>query len=112
MARRRRERLRTPQADYPGPDGSLLTLRGALSPGTRRKYGELAGSATREDAWQRQVEFLFERLAVRWVIHDVPTEGDKLLLMRLRAATQEERTFVREALRRHCGEYFPDLQAP
>jgi len=42
----------------------------------------------------------------------VPTEGQKELLARYRVATQDERRFVRDALRRHLAEYFPDLEAP
>ena len=58
-------------SDYTGAEGSVLTLRGALSPASRREYARvLAGedgrpAANREDAWQRAVELLFERLAVR-----------------------------------------------
>ena len=73
----------------------------------------LAGSPlSQEDAWQRAVEFLFERLAVRWTVNDVATEGPKQLLQRLRAATQAERRFVRDTLRAHCAEWFPDVHAP
>ena len=48
----------------------MLELRGAMTPATRQQYaGAAAGSTlSREDAWQRAVEFLFERLAVRWEI--------------------------------------------
>jgi hypothetical protein len=96
----------------------VLTLRGSLTAGARREYAEtLAGSgaragATQEDAWQRAVELLFERLAVRWVIAGSPIERQRELLGRLRLASQEERRWVRETLRRHCAEHFPDLQAP
>ena len=53
----------------------------------------VAGSPlSREDAWQRAVEFLFERLAVRWEIAGVPIEKQKELLQRFRFASQDERT--------------------
>ena len=92
----------------------MLALRCVMTAKTRAGYAEaLAGSPlSQEDAWQRAVEFLFERLAVRWTIHGVATEGQKDLLLRLRAATSEERRFVRDALRAHCAEWFPDVQAP
>jgi hypothetical protein len=92
----------------------VLTLRGALTPKTRREYAETFASnpLSREDAWQRAVEFLFERLAVRWEISGVPTEGQKALLMRYRVATQDERRFVRDSLREHLAEHFPDMEAP
>ena len=48
----------------------VLVLRGALTPATRLQYADGRGRQllSREDAWQRAVEFLFERLAVRWEI--------------------------------------------
>ncbi len=94
----------------------MLTLRGSLSPGSRRAYRQaLAGggpAATREDAWQRAIEVLFERLAVSWVIAGVPLTDQRELLGRLRLASSSERAFVRAALREHCAENFPDLEAP
>ena len=113
-ARGRAERLEAPTSDYTSPDGAVLTLRGALTPKTRAQYAEtFAGNLlSQEDAWQRAVEFLFERLAVRWEIAGVPSEGQKVLLMRYRVATQDERRFVRDTLRAHLAEHFPELQAP
>jgi hypothetical protein len=114
-ARGRAEKLEAPTSEYRSPDGSaVLTLRGAMSPKTRQEYAAvLAGNPlSQEDAWQRAVEFLFERLAVRWEIAGVPTEGQKALLMRFRVATPDERRFVRDALREHAAEWFPELQAP
>src|SRR5512134_3920749 len=108
-----------PATDYPAPGGDqTLTLRGAMTAGTRMAYqralrGEdRAPGAARDDAWQRAVELLFERLAVRWVLGGVPAEGEKELLLRFRAATPEERGAVRDALRAHLAEHFPELPAP
>jgi hypothetical protein len=115
---RRQELLKAPSNDYSDADGNVLTLRGALSPGSRREYAQsLAGtgaraSATREDLWQRAVELLFERLAVRWVIAGAPIERQRELLARLRVAAPQERAWVREVLREHCAEHFPDVEAP
>jgi hypothetical protein len=91
-----------------------LELRTVLTPKTRAEYARVLGGSplSREDAWQRAVEFLFERLAVSWTIHEVRTEGQRELLARLRAATPDERGFVRDALRAHCAEWFPEVQAP
>jgi hypothetical protein len=113
-ARGRAERLEAPTSEYTAEGGDVLTLRGALTPKTRRQYAETfaANPLSQEDAWQRAVEFLFERLAVRWEIAGVPTEGQKPLLMRYRVATQDERRFVRDALREHLTEHFPDMEAP
>ena len=113
-ARGRAEKLTAPTSEYRSQTGDVLTLRGAMTAATRREYAAtLAGSPlSQEDAWQRAVEFLFERLAVRWEIAGVPTEGQKALLMRFRVATQEERRFVRDALREHAAEHFPELEAP
>ncbi len=85
---------------------------------TRVRYAQtLAGEAgsaasTQEDAWQRAAELLFEHLAVRWVIAGAPIERQRELLMRFRAASPDERAWVRQALREHCAEHFPDVKAP
>ena len=121
MAKRRRARepkLNAPTSDYADPHGNVLTLRGSFTAGARREYAEtLTGAsgragATQEDAWQRAVELLFERLAVRWSIAGAPIERQGELLARLRVASAEERAWIREALREHCAEWFPDVQAP
>ena len=110
--------LVAPNSDYTDAEGSVLTLRGALSPASRREYAQvLAGedarpSSTREDAWQRAVELLFERLAVRWSIAGAPIERQRELLGRFRAASPDERAWIRTVLREHCAEHFPDIQAP
>jgi hypothetical protein len=115
---RREGRLRAPSRDYTDPEGNVLTLRGSLTPGARSEYARtLAGSgarasASQEDAWQRAVELLFEQLAVRWVIAGSPIDRQRELLGRLRMASQEERAWIREVLREHCAEHFPDVQAP
>jgi hypothetical protein len=114
---RSREQLSAPTSDYRDADGNVLTLRGSMTPATRREYAHvLAGAsspaANREDAWQRAVEFLFERLAVRWVIAEVPIEQQKELLQRFRFASRDERTWIRGALREHLAEWFPDVEAP
>jgi hypothetical protein len=115
---RRQAKLTAPRSDYADGQGNTLTLRGSLTPGSRVEYARvLAGiggraSSTREDAWQRAVELLFERLALRWVIAGVPVEGQRELLARFRTASPQERAAVREALREHCAEHFPDVAAP
>ncbi len=119
MGRRSRQHggEKAPSSDYADPDGNVLTLRGSLTAGSRRAYAEtLAGAgapaASREDARQRAFELLFEHLAVRWVIAGVPLERQRELLGRLRIASGEERAWVRETLRTHCAENFPELTAP
>jgi hypothetical protein len=111
---RKRERLTAPTSAYTDAHGSTLTLRGALSPATRREYAQtLVGNPlSQEDAWHRASEFLFERLAVRWVIDDAPIDRQQELLLRFRAASAAERTWVRKVLREHCAEHFPDIQTP
>jgi hypothetical protein len=116
--RQRVEKLAAPNSDYTDTQGNVLTLRGSLTVGARRDYAQaLAGSpgnaaGTRDDAWQRAGELLFERLAVRWVIAGAPLERQRELLARFRVASPEERAWVREALREHCAEWFPEVQAP
>jgi hypothetical protein len=120
MGKRSRRRLAAPgwaraaDVDYADAEGSVLRLRASLSAGSRRQYdAALAGSPlSREDAAQRAFELLFERLAVRWTIAGVPTENQRELLGRLRLATPAERQWVRETLRAHCAEHFPDVQGP
>jgi hypothetical protein len=111
---RGRARLRAPSNDYADREGNVLSLRGSLSVGSRREYAEALASnpLSREDAWQRAVELLFERLAVRWEIAGAPIERQRELLMRFRAASPDERTWIRSVLREHCAAHFPDLDAP
>ncbi len=110
--------LVAPNSDYTDADDAVLTLRGALSPATRREYARvLAGedgrpATNQEDAWQRAVELLFERLAVRWTISGAPIERQRELLQRFRAASPQERAWIRTVLREHCAEHFPDVNAP
>jgi hypothetical protein len=112
--RRRRERLKAPHSDYTGAGGDVLSLRGSLTPASRRQYAEtLAGNPlSQEDAWQRATELLFERLAVRWEVAGAPITRQRELLARYRAASPEERRWVRDVLREHCAEHFPDVQPP
>ena len=111
---RRRDRPTAPTSEYTDPAGNVLTLRGSMTPATRRAYADvLAGSPlSREDAWQRAVEFLFERLAVRWEIAGLPIERQQELLARYRFAGADERAWVRSVLRSHLAEHFPDVEAP
>jgi hypothetical protein len=110
---RKREKLAAPTFEYRDADGNVLTLRGMLKPGARREYAEiLTGGIEREDAWQRAAELLFERLAVSWTISGLEITRQKELLGRYRMATTEERRFVRDSLREHAAEHFPELQAP
>jgi hypothetical protein len=115
----RRTRLRAPDSEYAGADGDLIVLRGAMTPATRASYArvlsgeDLAPGASREDAWHRAVEFLFERLVVSWAIAGAPPlRTQRELLARLRIASPAERSWVRERLREHCAEHFPDMAAP
>jgi hypothetical protein len=112
---RKRDRPQAPESEYRDAEGNVLALRGAMTPGTRREYAAvLAGSPlSQEDAWQRAVEFLFERLALRWEIAGTdPIVKQKELLARFRFATQVERRWIRDVLREHLTEHFPDLEAP
>ncbi len=118
MGKRSRRRgaqdaLAAPESEYRSATGDVLVLRGAMSPATRREYAAAAAGSplSREDAWQRAAEFLFERLAVRWEIAGTePITRQKELLGRYRFATQEERAWIREVLRAHLAEHFPELR--
>ena len=109
---RQREREKAPATTYSGGFGELA-LRGSLTPASRRDYADLrAGGSTREDTWHRSVEFLFERLAVSWTVAGVEWTNQKEVLARFRAATPEEKAWVRDVLREHVAEWFPDVEAP
>ena len=110
---RRREKLAAPSAEYRDNDGNVLVLRGSLTPGSRVQVAEaLAGGLDREDAWQRAAELMFERLAISWTIAGLEITKQKELLGRYRMASPEERQFVRDAIRTHVADRFPELQAP
>ena len=119
MARSRRPRFRAASVAYSDGEGGELVLRGSLTLGTRGAYrrivsGEdLTPGATREDGWQRAFEFLFERLVVSWTIAGTePLRSQRELLARLRFASSDERAWLRDRLREHCAQYFPDVHAP
>jgi hypothetical protein len=116
VARRTRKKVALPKApnsEYRDAEGNVLMLRGSLTPATRRLYADtLAGGLNQEDAWQRAVELLFERLAVSWTIAGLEMTKQKELLGRYRMASGDERRFVRDTLREHVREHFPELQVP
>jgi len=97
--------------DYTDAEGNVLTLRDELSAGTLRALQDLDAkpAASAEDRWQRRVELLFERLAVRWTIADLPIDSQKELLGRYRMANAEERSWVRETLSEHLAGRHPDV---
>ena len=117
MGRRSRRRAkqedRPPAAttDYADDEGNVLTLRDELTAGTLRSLRDLDAkpAASAEDRWQRRVEFLFERLAVRWTIAGLPLEGQKELLGRYRMASSSERQQVRATLAQHLAERHPEI---
>jgi hypothetical protein len=110
---RQRTKLVAPTSDYTDADGNVLELRGSLTPAARREYADtFAGGLHREDALARATELLFERLAVSWTISGVPISRQRELLGRYRMATDTERAFVRQSLRAHLTDHFPELQAP
>jgi hypothetical protein len=113
-SRRRGKEDRSPAAatDYTDAEGNVLTLRDGLSAGTLRTLSDLDAkpAASAEDRWQRRVELLFERLAVRWVIADLPLEGQKELLGRYRLASSSERQQVRETLAKHLAKHHPEIE--
>jgi hypothetical protein len=110
---RQREKLAAPTSEYRDSEGNVLALRGSLSPASRREYqAVLSAGLDREDAEQRALEFLFEHLAKSWTIAGLGTDRPKDLLARFRVASSTERQFVREAIRAHAAENFPELPAP
>ena len=47
-----------------------------------------------------------------WTISGLEITKQKELLGRYRVATTGERRFIRDALREHAAEHFPELEAP
>jgi len=113
MAKRkqRRPRQKTPTVDYVDTEGNTLTLRQSLSPATIAKLGEGPATAatSQEDAWHRRAELLFERLAVRWEIADLPLTDQKMLLGRYRMADSQTQQWVRETIAEHLERHIPEL---
>jgi hypothetical protein len=113
MAKRkqRRPREKVSTVEYVDPEGNTLTLRQSLSAGTIAKLGEGPATAatSRDDAWRRRSELLFERLAVRWEIAGLPLTDQKMLLGRYRMADQETQRWVRETIAEHLQRHIPEL---
>ncbi len=120
MAKKRAKRDRPPKLKAPavpygdGPDGLVIELRGALPLPARARYHEELHDLRRstDDSWQRALEFLWEQLAVSWTLAGETISARKELLGRYRLASQAERLFVRETLRAHLAEYFPEMERP
>jgi hypothetical protein len=110
---RQRTKLVAPASEYADAEGNTLSLRGSLTPATRRDYADtLAGGLNREDARHRAIELLFERLAASWTISGLETTRQKELIGRYRMATAAEREFLLASMRAHLAEHFPDMEAP
>lgn len=113
--RDRPERLKAPSVTYSdGPGGLAVDLRAALPLPARARYHDELHDLRRstDDSWQRALEFLWEQLGTRWALHDAEITARKELLGRYRLADQDERRFVRDALRQHLAEYFPEMERP
>jgi hypothetical protein len=113
-SRRRGQRESAPATsttDYRDAEGNVLTLRDALSDGALRQLAQLDSrpAASAEDRWQRSVELLFERLAVRWEIAGLPLDSQKELLGRYRMASADERRWVRDTLTEHLRTRHPEV---
>lgn len=119
MGRRQRRRAKqTPppetaasSTDYRDAGGNVLSLRDMLPAGTIERFRALESrpGASFEDLEQRRLEFLFERLAVRWEIAGLPLEGQAELLGRLRMADPELRRWLRETVTEHARARLPEL---
>ncbi len=118
MGRRQRRRAQptapktaASTTEYGDADGNVLTLRDTLSAGTVERFCALESrpGASFEDLEQRRLEFLFERLAVRWEIAGLPLEGQAELLGRLRMADPELRRWVRTTVTEHVRARLPEL---
>jgi hypothetical protein len=113
-AREEKRETRAPAStsDYSDAQGNVLTLRDELTAGTQRQLEQLEAkpAASAEDRWQRRIEFLFERLAVRWELAGLPLEGQRELLGRYRMASSDERRWVRETIGEHLSARHPEIE--
>jgi hypothetical protein len=114
MAKRkgkRRPRAKAPTESYSDPDGNVLTLRRSLSAATIAKIGEppVTAATSREDAWARRSELLFERLATRWEIAGLPITDQATLIGRYRLADSATQAWVRDTIALHLERYIPEL---
>jgi len=111
--RRGGEREAPPSTPYSDGEGNVLTLRDSLSPGTVHEYEQLRHrpAASGEDRWQREAEFLFERLAVSWTLAGLePLTKPKELLARYRMAGTQERRWIRETIASHLRRNQPEIE--
>jgi hypothetical protein len=112
MAKRKRQaREKPPTVDYNDAEGNVLTLRQSLSVGTIAKLreGTATAATTQDDAWRRRQELLFERLAVRWEIAELPLTDQKMLLGRYRMADTATQEWVRRTIDDHLRRFIPEL---
>jgi hypothetical protein len=109
--KRRQPREKTPTVDYRDAEGNVLSLRESLSAGTVAKLreGPATAATTQEDAWRRRQELLFERLAVRWEIAELPLTDQKMLLGRYRMADAATQEWVRRTIDEHLRRFIPEL---
>ncbi len=98
--------------DYSDEEDNILTLREELSAGTLSKLRDLDAkpAASAEDRSQRRVEFLFERLAVRWEIAGLPLTDQATLLARYRMADAATQAWVRQTIDGHLERHIPELR--
>jgi hypothetical protein len=116
MAKRRKgakraARRKASTVEYVDAEGNKLVLRETLSRGTIAKLeeGPATAATTRDDAWRRREELLFERLVVSWEIAGLPLDEQKMLLGRYRMADSETQRWVRETIEEHLRRYIPEL---
>ncbi len=114
MAKGKKKRAPKPKAatvEYVDREGNILSLRESLSAGTIAKLSEGPATAatSREDAWRRRSELLFERLAVSWEIAGLPLDDQKILLGRYRMADPVTQQWVRETIAAHIERHIPKL---
>ena len=70
----------------------------------------LAGGLHREDAWQRAIELLFERLAVSWTIAGLEIDPPEGAARPLPDGVGGGAPVRARVLREHVAEHFPELR--
>lgn len=101
-----------PHTDYADEAGDVLTLRWALPARSRLLYDRVRAATPADELQARAADFLFRRLAVRWVIGGIAVRGRTALIERYHEATEAQREFIRAALADHAAEHYPELELP
>ena len=114
----RAEKLAAPDSNYTDADGNVLTLRGSLTPGARLEYAQALAGAPGQPGGHAGGRLEARRRAAVQAPDGALDDRRSADRAPARAAREVPRGFGggarvgAGALREHCAEWFPDVQAP